>query len=469
MIFVVFLVVATLFRLIIGRYFPLIGDEGFYWLWSQRLDFSYVDHPPMIAYYIKGLTLIFGNTEFAIRFGAVLLVTVITILVYQIGKELFGKKVGVLSAIIFNLTPTFFGGSIFLVPQQPFLLFWTLSLLIFVKLIKTGQAKYWYWLGLTVGLGLLSDYVMILFFPAVGLCLLFNEKLKFWWTRLQPYLAGLLSFVIFSPVIIWNLSIKFAPVSYWAGRKAATPNYLQNILNFLSLELLLYTPILLGVVFLLLYWLIKRNKILDNNILLLASFSAPVFLAFLILSPFLNIGGHWPAAAYITAILFLGQLNSKRSKILVSTALAFAILVNVLAFTYYLFLYPTPSTLKGQESTINQQLPEFIMEVSPKRGITYYVANNLGVAGLVSFHGKVDCFMPAGKLKQFDLWGQPELKRGDNVVYFAHNKKEIYWKLVPLFYNVQKEHEKRLFTKDSDIPNKLDIYICSGFKGGNLP
>jgi len=107
MIFILFLVITTIFRLVIGRYFPLIGDESFYWLWSKHLDLSYVDHPPMIAYYIKGLTLIFGDTEFAIRFGAVLLVTLITILVYRIGKELFGSKAGIMSAIIFNLTPIF--------------------------------------------------------------------------------------------------------------------------------------------------------------------------------------------------------------------------------------------------------------------------------------------------------------------------------------------------------------------------
>lgn len=470
MIFVVFLVAATIFRLLIGRYFPIIGDEAFYWLWSKHLDLSYVDHPPMIAYYLKGLTLIFGNTEFAIRFGAVILVTLITLLVYKIGQELWGARAGILSAVLFNLLPIFFGGGIFLVPQQPFLLFWTISLYLFVKLIKTGQAKWWYWLGLSVGLGLLSDYVMVLFFPAVGLYLLLNEKLRFWWGKLSPYLGALLSFLIFMPVIIWNIKIGFTPLMYWAHRAERTPpNYLGNILSFLGLETVLFTPILLGIAFFLLFILIRKNKMLEKNTLLLACFSAPVFLAFFILSPIMNVGGHWPAAAYITAILFISQLSDKKRNWLVGLTLFFAILINTLAFTYYLYLYPTPKELIGKEFTVNQQLPEFLKDSTPKRGKTFYLANNLGLAGLVSYHGKVDVHMAPGRLKQFDLWGEPEIKRGDNIIYFVLNEKEMHQKLLPLFRKVIIEPYKMIFTKDADIPHKTEIYHCWGFKGGQLP
>ncbi|MBU0672917.1 MAG: glycosyltransferase family 39 protein [Candidatus Margulisbacteria bacterium] len=465
MILAVFLVITTLFRLIVGRYFPLIGDEAFYWLWSQHLDLSYVDHPPMIAYYIKGLTLIFGNTELAIRLGAIILVTLITFLVYKIGKELFGEKAGLISAIIFNLTPTFFGGGIFLVPQQPFLLFWTLSIFLFVKLIKTNQAKYWYLLGLTVGLGLLSDYVMLLFFPAVGLYLLLNKNLRFWWQKAAPYLGALLACLAFSPVIIWNLKQGFTPLFYWSGKMGGTPNYLQNFLTFVSLEMVLYTPILL----LLVIYLIFRLRKFDDKITFLGCLSLMVFLPFLLISPLMLVGGHWPAAAYIPAILFLGQLAGKKLKWLAGLTLFFVVLINFLAFSYYLFIYPTPPSLKSQEFSINKTLPQFLAESTSKKGQTFYLANNLGVAGLVAFHGKVNVHMAPGRLRQFDIWGEPQIKRGDNMIYFVLNEKEVYRKLLPLFSEVKTEQEKRLFTKDADIPQKTEIYHCLGYKGGILP
>ena len=45
---------------------PLHYDEAYYWVWTQRLDFSYFDHPPMIAWllWIVGRL---GQTEAILR------------------------------------------------------------------------------------------------------------------------------------------------------------------------------------------------------------------------------------------------------------------------------------------------------------------------------------------------------------------------------------------------------------------
>ena len=459
MLLVIFLVAATLFRIMIGRYFPIIGDESFYWLWSKHLDLSYVDHPPMIAYYIKSLTLIFGNTEMAIRLGAVILVALITLVIYKIGQELFDRKTGLISAIIFNITPAFFGGGIFLVPQQPFLLFWAISIYVFVRLIKSGKYYWWYLLGISVGLGLLSDYIMFLFFPVVGLYLVLNKNLRHWWGKKETYLGAIISFLFFSPVIVWNLRHGFTPLFYWTARSATAPNHLENVLTFLVLENVLYTPILFLLVFFLIARILKNG---NENRTLLGCLSAPVMLAFLLLSPLMNVGGHWPAAAYLPAILFLGQIKKKW---LIGLTIFFAILINCLAFTYYLFLYPTPQELVGKEFTINQELPDFLRASKPK----IVLANNLGLAGLVAFHGKTKVHMAPGRLKQFDIWGEPKLKKGNNLLYFVLNESEVHEELIPLFKKVKREPQKRIFTKDADIPNKTEIYHCFEYQGGTLP
>jgi len=417
----------------------------------------------MIAYYIKSLTLIFGDTELAIRLGAIILVTLTSILIYNIGKELFGKKAGLLALIIFNLIPTFLAGSIFLVPQQPLILFWALSMFIFIKIIRSGNKHLWYLLGLGVGLGLLSDYVMLLFFPAVGLYLLLNQNLRFWWKKAEPYLAAILSFIIFSPVIIWNIRNGFTPLFYWSGKMGATPNYLQNILSFVSLEMLLYTPVVFILVVFLIIVLFREK---DQNHLLLGCFCAPVFLAFSLISPLIMVGGHWPATAYLPAIVYLGQTKNKW---LIYLTLFFALFVNIAGMAYYLFLYPIPKAMAGQELNINHKLPTYINKVTPQEGKTFYFANNLGLAGLAEFHGKVKVFLAPGRLKQFDLWGKPNLQKGDNLVYFALNESELYDKLIPLFSQVKKETTPQIFTKDADVPSKTLIFICRDFKGGTLP
>ncbi|MGH7855530.1 MAG: glycosyltransferase family 39 protein, partial [Candidatus Binatia bacterium] len=41
-----------------------------YWNYAQHLDFSYLDHPPMVAWLIWLSTSLFGNSEFSVRLPA---------------------------------------------------------------------------------------------------------------------------------------------------------------------------------------------------------------------------------------------------------------------------------------------------------------------------------------------------------------------------------------------------------------
>lgn len=459
----IFLIVINLFKLLTARYFPLIGDEAFYWLWSQHLDLSYDSHPPMISYVNFILTSLFGPNELAIRLTAILIVLIISLIIYRTGKELFDARAGAIAAVVFNLLPTFWGGGMFLVPQTVFFLFWALSFYVLVLIIKYRNANYWYLLGATVGLGLLSDHVTALFFLGTLAFVIMVKEGRSWLTKKEPYLATLIMLIIYSPVIIWNFQHNFAPFHFWGSGVA--PRIADNLLNFFGLQILLYTPPIFIITIYLVIKLIKNRKNESQAQKLLSVFSAAVFLPFLIISPIMNVGGHWPASSYLPAILTSGRAK----KITLSLIVFFALLVDILGFTYYLFLYPTPAELKGKEFTINAQLPAFIKESTPKRGKTFYLANNLGILGLISFHGKIKAYMAPGRMWQVDLWGKPDIKKGDNALYFALNESDLYSKLVPLFNKVVIEPEKRLFSKDADIPTRTEIYHCIGFKGGTLP
>ncbi|MFA4843573.1 MAG: glycosyltransferase family 39 protein [Candidatus Margulisiibacteriota bacterium] len=457
MYFAIFLVAINAFKLLVAPHFPLIGDEAYYWLWGQHLDLSYVDHPPMIAYVNFILTSLFGPSELAVRLTAIGLVLLVSLIIYLTGRELYNKQAGELAAIIFNLVPTFFGGGMFLVPQMLLFLFWSVSFYLLVKLLKRRNALLWYPLGIAAGLGLLSDYVMALFFLATVAYLALNKKERYWFTKKEPYLAVALAALIFSPVLIWNLRLGFTPLFYWGGKMGAGPRVGDNLLNFFGLQPLLYTPPL----FLLTLYLVFNKKAPQ----MFKLFAGVVLTPFLLISPIMNIGGHWTATTYLPAILDLPR--AKRWVIV--TTLLFALAVNSAAFAYYLFYYPLPAELKGKEQTINRQLPQYLKEVAPKSGRTFYLANDLGMIGLVSFHGRTKTYMAPGRLRQVDLWGAPNIRRGDNIIYFALNETTLHEKLRPLFRAVSIEPHKRLFNKDADLPNKTTIFICTGYLGGKLP
>lgn len=463
---VVFLLLLNLFKIATARYFPLIGDEAYYWLWSQHLDLSYIAHPPMVAYVNFILTGLFGNYEFVIRLGAILIVLLISWIIYRTGKELYGPRKATTAVIIFNLLPTFWGGGMFLVPQTLVFLFWALSSYFLVMIIKYQKPRYWYLLGISAGLGLLSDYVMGLFFIGAFIFFLVVREQRRWLTRKEPYLAVLLALLVFSPVIIWNMKLGFAPFLYWGGKMGKAPNVVNNLLNFFGLQLALYTPpIFLMTIYIVFRrsWLSFKSRNSEN--LLFSILAAAAFLPFAIISPIINIGGHWLAVAYLPAIL----ATNHAKKITAGLIIFFALFVNILGYAYFLFLYPTPEELKGKEFSINRQLPQFIKASTPKRGRTFYLADDIGLIGLVTFHGKVKVHAPPGRIKQMDLWGVPEIKRGDNVLYFSRSGKILEEKLRRRFQKIRVEPEKRIFTKDADIPTKAQIFHCRGFRGGELP
>jgi len=59
-----------------------MSDEAYYWSYSQRLDWGYLDHPPMIAVLIKLGSSLFGG-ELGVRIVPILL-SVSSVYIWQI-------------------------------------------------------------------------------------------------------------------------------------------------------------------------------------------------------------------------------------------------------------------------------------------------------------------------------------------------------------------------------------------------
>ena len=77
------IVVLTALR---GTYASLIDlrtDEAYYWTWSKENVLSFLDHPPMIAWFIRFGTAIFGDTHVGVRFAGILAMLVTQLLLAE--------------------------------------------------------------------------------------------------------------------------------------------------------------------------------------------------------------------------------------------------------------------------------------------------------------------------------------------------------------------------------------------------
>src|SRR5260221_8129534 len=112
LIFAGVLLAVTLYRLWYSTQLELVGDEGYYWLWSRRLDLAYLDKGPVIAWFIAAGTALFGQTPFGIRFFAVILSSVTGIGIFLLARRLFSDRVGLWALLLACLAPMFAVGSI---------------------------------------------------------------------------------------------------------------------------------------------------------------------------------------------------------------------------------------------------------------------------------------------------------------------------------------------------------------------
>ena len=294
---------ALLRLLIIGR-IGLTGDEAHYWTYTRYPDLSYFDHPPLVAWLIKLFTFAFGNTEFAVRFPAVLIFAAVTYLIYRLTRELFDEKTAFWAVVILNITPVFsFLGGVLTIPDTPLSLFWMLFIYVFYKTVKDNRPSNWYFLGAVLGLALLSKYNAVLLPVSAGLFLLFSKEHRHHLKRMEPYLGLGLAFLIFLPVLIWNLENGFASFGFQFrhGMGKSAPHFsLALLAKCLGAQAGYVSPVTFTVFWLALFFCafraLRKN---DENSLLIFAFSFPTLVIFNFIASFNEILPHWPAMGYL--------------------------------------------------------------------------------------------------------------------------------------------------------------------------
>ncbi len=190
------------------------NDEAYFLGYTQHLDFSYFDHPPMVAW-IAWLGLKFSSilpTAFAMRLCFVALFCSSTWLISRFTARFFGDWAGFYAALLFSATGYFgLAAGSFALPDGPLVFFWILTLdRVALALCAPPQKRRslspWVLVGLAWGGALLSKYHALLIPMGVGAFLVLEPRGRAWLRRPGPYLAFGMGLLLFSPVIGWNLA-----------------------------------------------------------------------------------------------------------------------------------------------------------------------------------------------------------------------------------------------------------------------
>ena len=306
---------ALLRLLFIGKV-GLTVDEAHYWVYTKFLGFSYFDHPPLIAYIIKFSTLIFGNTEFAVRFPAVLIFFTASWVFFICAKKLYNERTAFSGVLLLNVLPVFsFLGSVVSIPDSPLALFWILSLLVFLLIIETNNKKYWYLLGAIAGFAMLAKYNAVMIPVAVVLFLILSPKHRFWFKEKEPYLAFFIMAAIFTPVILWNIENNWASFGFQMshGFGSAMPKF--SLLLFgrsIAAQAGYLSPPIFLIFAAAAYMCVKEAyQKKDRTALIIACFSLPTLILFNAVATFNEILPHWPAMGYLVLAIYAAHITLK--------------------------------------------------------------------------------------------------------------------------------------------------------------
>lgn len=238
---IIIILISFIVRLIAIGSADLIAEEAYYWNYSNHLDFSYLDHPPMVALLIKIFTLLFGTNEFGVRFASLVCWLVCVIFSYKL-TELIKPQAGKNAVLLLAILPFFFVHSLVMTPDLPLIACWSASLYYLYLALVCNKSQAWYYAGIWIGLGMISKYTILLLGPTTLIYLLTVRDARQWFFSRAPYVCILITISIFSPVIYWNATHEWVSFLFQSTRRLnATDNF--SFHELLGLLILFLTPL----------------------------------------------------------------------------------------------------------------------------------------------------------------------------------------------------------------------------------
>jgi MFS family permease len=217
------LVVAVLvaLRIVFDLTVGPMGDESYYWIWGQRPQLSYLDHPPLHAWLLSLVGSVFGWSSFSLRLltwltlaGSLWILWLFSgLLSPENRQQEFWRSAAVylsLPLIVVATTPAFHDH---LLAALALATIYAMSRFTQSQEDDRSDLRYFYAAALFAGLATLTKYNGILLAVGFAVFLTVRPRLRSMWRTPHPYLAALIVASIQLPVLIWNVNSGFPTLS----------------------------------------------------------------------------------------------------------------------------------------------------------------------------------------------------------------------------------------------------------------
>ncbi|PTL81746.1 glycosyltransferase family 39 protein [Vitiosangium sp. GDMCC 1.1324] len=325
----------ALVRLLYAPFVEVAPQEAYYWQYGRHLALSYFDHPPMCAWLIALSTRLLGATELGVRLPAVLCGVALSLLLASLGRRLYSPAAGAFAALAGNATVLLGLGSVVMTPDVPLVVCWAAALRVLCELVLPdgkgpGRFHYrWYLLGALCGLGMLSKYTAGLLLPQILLTALLSERGRAALRTPHPYLAVLVTLLVFSPVLVWNATHGWASFAFQTSGRVQQVHGLKPFLlgRYLGLQAVAVGPVLYVALWVTAFLLAREAWRGEPRARLLILASAPGLLLFSAVAPYHWVKLNWVAPCYLALMVGLAGFwdrawSQRRVRVLAWSAVA---------------------------------------------------------------------------------------------------------------------------------------------------
>jgi hypothetical protein len=313
--------ISALIRAFFAYSLELGNDEVYYWTYALYPDLSHFDHPPMVGFTIQAFSLdLYFQNELFVRMGSIILGAANTWLIFLIGKHIKDFLTGFYAALLYTASVyCFVIAGIFILPDTPQLFFWIVSLYMLLRSlpaqkIEKKNAMAFFFASIPMGLAMLSKYTSVFLWIGAVVYIIFYHRA--WLRKSEFYLSILISLLIFSPAILWNIENKFISFTFQSERVSFFGQGLRPDLFFTEFvgQIIYNNPVNFGLIVLALLAVIKGKTFLSKEYLrILILTSLPLILLFLFFALFRRTLPHWSAPGYISLILLSAAFLSQKA------------------------------------------------------------------------------------------------------------------------------------------------------------
>jgi hypothetical protein len=191
-------------HLFANAHYDVFRDELYFIVCGLHPAFGYVDQPPLIPLIAAASYKLFGTALTPLRLVPALAMTATVALTADFAKRLGGGRFAqTLAGLCVLLAPALLAGGVLLTTDCLQALTWLACAWILVRLVESGDERWWLAFGAVVGVSFESKYLIVLYMAALAIGVVATPLRR---SLLRPWLyaGAALALAIALPNVLWQ-------------------------------------------------------------------------------------------------------------------------------------------------------------------------------------------------------------------------------------------------------------------------